>query len=330
MKKHIGYFDFLRGIAIIMVVAIHTFPKSSWEAPGDYLQIAIRQILNCAVPIFLAISAFFLAKKTFDSHEKISSFWKKQIPKVYVPCLIWSLPLFMLSIINGTNIINGTLRLLCCGYSIYYFIALIIQYYLLLPILKKVSKTGGWILFLISMGSITAYLYSGVELPLILYAGPFWVWIIFFHQGICMGNSERKYPIYTLIILLILSFILQLIESYYLYKNYHPAFGIKATAFIYSYIILLILFSKQIQVFYESRKNWIFPLIEYIGKQSFGIYLIHCYILTYTSKFINSWNWGVKCLLTIALSIVVIELTKLVLPNKICSKYLGFYDTNKR
>ena len=324
MKKHIGYFDFLRGIAIIMVVAIHTFPKSSWSESGDYIQIAIRQLLNCAVPIFLAISSFFLARKTFDSFDNILSFWKKQIPKVYLPCLIWSLPLFLLSIKNAPNIITETVLFFCCGYSIYYFIALIIQYYLLLPILKKVNRTKGWILFLISMGSISAYLYSGAELPLILYAGPFWVWIIFFYQGIYMGNSKRKYPIYTLIILLILTFILQLLESYYLYSNNHHAFGIKATAFIYSSIVLLILFSKQAQDFYESRKYMIFSIIEYIGKKSFGIYLIHCYIIRFAYGFIYSLNWGIKCLLTVVLSIVVIELIKLILPNKICSKYLGF------
>lgn len=143
MKKHIAYFDFLRGIAIIMVVAIHTFPKSSWNESDDYLQIAIRQLLNCAVPIFLAISAFFLAKKSFNSFDNIRSFWKKQIPKVYVPCLIWSLPLFLIAIKNGSNIVNEIICLFTCGYSIYYFIALIIQYYILLPVLTKVNKMGG-------------------------------------------------------------------------------------------------------------------------------------------------------------------------------------------
>ena len=58
-KQHIVYFDFLRGIAIMMVVAIHTFPKCSWDDSGDWGFILIRQILNCAVPIFLALSAFF-------------------------------------------------------------------------------------------------------------------------------------------------------------------------------------------------------------------------------------------------------------------------------
>ena len=85
MTKHITYFDFLRGIAILMVVGIHTFPGASWDNPNDVLPIAIRQILNCAVPIFLALSAYFIANKKFDTSKDVFPFWKKQIPKVYIP-----------------------------------------------------------------------------------------------------------------------------------------------------------------------------------------------------------------------------------------------------
>lgn len=97
MNNHIGYFDFLRGVAILMVVGIHTFPECSWDESNDYLLIILRLLLNCAVPIFLALSAFFLAKKSFHGKDDIHSFWKRQIPKVYIPCLIWSLPLFFLA-----------------------------------------------------------------------------------------------------------------------------------------------------------------------------------------------------------------------------------------
>lgn len=324
MSKHIGYFDFLRGIAIMMVVAIHTFPQCSWYKTGDILQILIRLTLNCAVPIFLAISAFFLAKKSFETFDSTLVFWKRQISKVYVPCIVWSLPLFLLAILNGANPLNELIRLLLCGYSIYYFIALIIQYYLLLPLLIKVNRMGGVILFLLSIASISIYIYSGKQLPLILYAGPFWVWIMFFYQGIIMGRSQRNYPIIVLIALLLVSLVLQAIESYYLYDTGRSGFGIKATAFIYSLIVIFILFSKQCQKLYESNKNKLFSIIEYIGKLSFGIYLIHCYFIIPINKIIGIDFWAFKWLLTLAISICFIQLVKWVLPYKICTKYLGF------
>lgn len=54
MKQRNLYFDFLRGVAIILVVAIHSFILG--ENSNE-----IRQLLNTAVPLFVAISGFFLS-----------------------------------------------------------------------------------------------------------------------------------------------------------------------------------------------------------------------------------------------------------------------------
>lgn len=58
------YFDFLRGIAMIMVVGIHTFaPLQAGEGEiYDFTANIVRQALNCAVPLFLALAGYFSAK----------------------------------------------------------------------------------------------------------------------------------------------------------------------------------------------------------------------------------------------------------------------------
>ena len=58
------YFDFLKGIAILMVIGIHSFYGGGFNSFHEYFNTSIRQVLNCAVPIFIACSGFFLAKKT--------------------------------------------------------------------------------------------------------------------------------------------------------------------------------------------------------------------------------------------------------------------------
>ena len=93
----IKYFDFLQGIAIIMLVAIHCYSHSS----GSSFGILIRQITNVAVPMFFAISGFFLAKKNLANKDGYISFLKKQVPKVYIPTLIWSIPIFVQLVIDG-------------------------------------------------------------------------------------------------------------------------------------------------------------------------------------------------------------------------------------
>ena len=243
---------------------------------------------------------------------------------MYIPCLIWSIPLYLLAVKNGNNPMIETIKLLICGFSIYYFIALIIQCYLLLPLLTQINKLGGVISALVSMTCISLYLYSGLKLPLILYAGPFCVWILFFCQGILMGKTNRNYPIFMLVILLIISLLLQIIESNYLYDLREDGFGIKASAFLYSSIIVFILFAKKSQMFYESKTNVFFSLVEYIGKISFGIYLIHMYIIMMISKSIGIEHWGIKWFLTLIFSMAVVYSVKKLLPNKFTSKYLGF------
>ena len=101
MSQRIEYYDFLRGIAIIMVVGIHTFVSYPIETTIGYTSAIVRQILNCAVPIFLALSGLFCGKKLLDNRQARICFWKKQIPKVYIPALIWSMPYFMQNIALG-------------------------------------------------------------------------------------------------------------------------------------------------------------------------------------------------------------------------------------
>lgn len=137
MIKRNEYFDFLRGLAIFMVVAIHTYDIN---ADG----IVIRQILNSAVPIFIAISGYFLSQKVMETKGEYIRFLRKQLPKVYYPVLLWSLPLLAISIIQGKSILASVILFFVCGMSIYYFVAFIMQCYVVLPLVKKLVYRTKW------------------------------------------------------------------------------------------------------------------------------------------------------------------------------------------
>lgn len=129
MTRRNNYFEFLRGIAILMVIGIHSFPPPYNLSNCDkdiyeWLNVVIRQLIQCPVPIFLAISGFFIGGKTFDNLKSILKFWGKQIPKVYIPVLVWSIPWLLLSIKeHGTSsIMKNILNYFMCGFSVYYFI----------------------------------------------------------------------------------------------------------------------------------------------------------------------------------------------------------------
>lgn len=101
------YFDSLRGLAILMVVAIHVMVVNTEGFYGQIMTL-FRQVLNMAVPLFLAISGFFLARKSLNTKSEILAFWKKQIPKVYIPAIVWSLPLYYFALKSGFNVWHET------------------------------------------------------------------------------------------------------------------------------------------------------------------------------------------------------------------------------
>ncbi len=146
--ERLAYFDFLRGVAILMVVAIHTYSGGGFDTPEGLLRMGMRQAVACAVPVFLAVSGFFLARKALNTWPERWAFWRRQIPRVYVPCLVWSVLAVGAGWMSAENlttwdVVKSLLFLVLCGCSVYYFIALIIQCYVFLPWLTDVKSGGG-------------------------------------------------------------------------------------------------------------------------------------------------------------------------------------------
>ena len=103
--NRISYFDFLRGLAILMVIGIHTYIIKPFDGINNIFQIGLRECITFAVPLFLAISGFFLGKKReLNTKAGYFSFLKKQLPRVYVPALLWSMPVVALWIYQGQAI----------------------------------------------------------------------------------------------------------------------------------------------------------------------------------------------------------------------------------
>ena len=317
--QHLTYFDFWRGIAIVMVVSIHVGISNDSNFFLSSLNLLFRFLCNGAVPIFLAISGFFLAKKSIVDRSELLSFYSKRISNVYIPMLFWSVPLYCLAVLNGAHPLKGTLKLFMGWYSVYYFIILIIQCYVFLPLIKrnlKVSLLLSWLLTLLSWISIN---YVFPPLPLVVYAGPITTWGIFFVLGVCLSQKKRNYSILIPSLIILLGVGLQFLEVRYL----NAPVGQKISAVISNIGIVLLMFSSNLQIKYVSQ-NWICKTFDYLGRKSFGIYLIHCYFIDLLSHFVGLRLWSLRCLIVILCSVILAHFTKRFLPSQFCSKYLGF------
>ncbi len=329
MSQRIEYYDFLRGIAIIMVMGIHTFVSYPIDTTIGCTSAIVRQILNCAVPIFLALSGLFCGKKLLDNKQTRISFWEKQIPKVYIPALTWSLPYFALNFINsnggGYLFVKQIVMLFVCGFGIYYFIALIIQFYLLLPILQKHKNRMMPASMIISTISILLVTYLtqilGMQLPLIIYAGPFTTWFVFFMLGVYYSSSKIKYTVKQAIAVIIFGLALECVETYWLNTNYGGGYGIKLSAFIYSVGVVMLILSPKVKAAYKSSK--LTSIIACIGNISFGVYLIHCLVIKGINYLLPTHSWALSWLLTVILTSIVVAAARKILPHGL-NKYLGF------
>lgn len=330
MNSRNSYFDFLRGIAIMMVIAIHTVPVvPAYDSFYGITIITLRQMLNCAVPIFLAISGYFLAKKDLSSRNNIITFYKRQLPTVYIPCIVFSLGWFLLDLYGQrfSNPISCILNLIVCGYSIYYFIALIIQLYILLPLLVRWNKSYWGILIsaIVSCASIVVVTYmlhiEGRQFPLVAYASPFAIWVVFFMMGIYFSSHKRSKLLIPGIVIATIGLIASVAETLYYLPLHGSGMGIKLSAFIYSAGVIMIIFSTQAETcFQENRAT---KCILWIGEVSFGIYLLHMYVRFALGYIVQTDSWLFSWLLTITLSSAIIIAAKRIVPSQTLTKYFG-------
>lgn len=320
----IKYFEALRGISIIMVIGIHT------KILDSSLDLLIRQFLNCAVPIFFALSGFFLYRKMLDTREKCISFWRRQIPKVYIPVLIWSLPKYIPMLLHG-NIIKANVLLFSCGHSIYYFVAVIIQFYLLLPLLHKL-KVGSPMVAIsscISIISIIIITYVnvilGISLPLIIRAGFCILWLWFFVIGCRLSQSNRHYSLWVPLFISAFGIFSSFFEGSFLLKYYGGGVGIKPTSFIFSAGMCYLLLSSRMEKLYDNVNSKIAAVIEYLGKNSFILYLLHIHVVKYAHRILDiTHSWTANFFVVLIISILMIEIIKKLVPSRF-HYYLGIY-----
>lgn len=154
-KTRNSYYDFLKGLAIMGVVAIHTmifnFEPDSLEGGGLAV---FRNLLGCCVPFFVAVSGYFLCNKEVNTKSAYFKFMKTRLQTVNWPMLIWGLPWLILESLHVNKLIGFCYVLsiyFLGGLSILYFILLIIEFYLLLPVIQKVEKNGVVLLSIVSI-----------------------------------------------------------------------------------------------------------------------------------------------------------------------------------
>lgn len=207
------------------------------------------------------------------------------------------------------------------GFSIYYFITLIIQCYIITPILIKCYNIGIILCTIISVLAIIVTTWfiqiEKLHFPLLLYVGPVYLWIVFFMLGIYLHKYENKDFISVGWALTIIGYLLQIIETAYYLKLNGTGLGIKLSSFIFSAGIIILLVSRRTEKYFQESKFT--RLLTWIGEVSFGIYLCHMYVVAV----LHTYYLNCPCLILWLITILITVIIKNIFPHKFVSHYLG-------
>lgn len=316
---------YLNGLAVIAVILFHAAGMGfvamfSWthrylpvqgpnfDQMGSTSYYALRTvegIVTFSIPAFLFISGFFIAfaagrSKTTVSWEYVFS----RIQYLLVPYLIWSFVTLALLYVQGSRLsLQNLLVNIATGQTgpVFYYVPLLIQLYLLSPLLVSLARKNWKVLLLVVTGiqlfivALQYPLFLGWENPLfnqLVSLFPKWffpVRIFWFALGIIVGFNINQFKSvsgslrWVLLALLVIFVPLAMIE-------WETLLTLSGGEWLeHRETLIDLLYAFVLLIAFLLFNNVSLPLnkqISDLGAKSYGIFLTHALFIEYTAKII--------------------------------------------
>src|SRR5699024_6615288 len=208
MKKFYEDIPIFRAIAALFVVAVHTtasvaYSFSNKEFTHELLGY-LNQIERLGTPVFAVISAFLLMSSVLNRGFSTKYFFKSRFVKIFIPYVIWTILylIFRYFYLDNLNPDTSFIDYLIFGnaYHHLYFIVVVLQFYLVFPLLQYLRKGPLLIIvyvlscllhyYWITSGNIdfsNALIYKFVNSRLFIFN-----WISFFVLGLVYVNYYEE------------------------------------------------------------------------------------------------------------------------------------------
>ncbi|MBP2146268.1 peptidoglycan/LPS O-acetylase OafA/YrhL [Methanofollis sp. W23] len=352
------YFDeitILRALAVLAVIAIHVstyFMEMDSLTLLTTLGMAVGIFSHFAVPLFIFISGFVLYH-TYPGALDLRRFYQKRLASVLPPYLIFST--FYLAFSTACALILSRAISLDlpqvlyhyatggCFFHLWFFV-LIIQLYLLYPLIVRAYNAcaaRGRTPALLAAVFLLGVVYTLSPLPEIPHLGVATVcvgYLFYFVLGMAARNRYDEFvkrpvsrtTLYGLSLALPYGTLLGLLNCA---PTYFPSFEITQiypvtgaywhvlTATLTPlYYVIIFLLCLALALHFVSHRSKVSAVLEKIGRYSFGIYLVHAFILcTIVPVFTRlgfDWNdwlfYPVTFVLTLVLSYLAVEVIRRV------------------
>ena len=307
----------LRGVAILAVVMIHTYPH-------DLFGVYFRALINFAVAMFIFLSGYLTKLECGNWKE----FYARRLKRVVIPYVFWSI---VITVLKGNY--QGFFINLLTGKCLmqYYFIIVYIQFILLTPLITRLLRSkiswGGWIIQPLSLILLT-YLRLEEYVPLSLCTS----WFSAYYLGLAIGNGVIRVDRISKArasLLWILALALNIAEGLFWFKagDYSMATTQERLSnMLYSLACMtLAAFYIQNGIPFRTVGRKIEEALAIIGDCSFGIYLTHTIVLNVLEVIpvVKLIPFPINAIMAVALASLGIMLCRKVLGAK-ASGYLGF------
>lgn len=294
MKPRLREFDFVRAFAAMSVIAIHvTAGYTAYTQSGYYWNQAMRY----AVPLFIIISGFLLYFAERDRPRlSYAGFLRKRFQKILLPYLIWTAlytaysnrqhlaqwavndPLHPV-LLWAKHLVMGT------GYVHLYFLLIVLQLYLLYPLLRNwlekyqtLLVAGSFVLTLFSQTMIYLHQIQVLVLPSlgIPYVSLFPIWLFYFVFGMLAARHKESWEeklagkMLQVTLIWLASFALLLVDSRYT-KTF--ASSIKPSIMLFCLASYFLFYLICVQV--KETRGKIGKWLDWVALHSFLIFLLH-------------------------------------------------------
>jgi peptidoglycan/LPS O-acetylase OafA/YrhL len=293
LPDHIPQIDFLKALAIISVIIIHTFPLAALLVTGS------PYYIWQAVPLFILIAGFNGAygykkrkaislKECYDTKTLFRRYSRLLIPFI----IYWILELILLSFINQVpyDALSLFINFISGGFGWGgYFIPVILQSVIIVPLLYfiAVRNPNSMVVFALVLNIIFA-VFVGLTGSLglseyiylrYLFAGALGVWLV----------TSTKRPLAVIIIGGIVSFLFITLTSYStLFPSNSIFYQYDGILQFPSYVWTLILAMIGLKYLPKSIKSRFNQSLVEIGKASWHIFLVQIIYFLYPANFVYS------------------------------------------
>ncbi|WP_243719946.1 acyltransferase [Macrococcus lamae] len=298
-KTYFPEISFVRAIACLLVILTHVtlaYPIEHLNSPTLFT-LLINQLARVGTPIFALISGLLLFNSSKNKKLNIKTFYKTRFDKIVIPYLFWTIIyLILVKLTHAQSFqMKDMMRYIFLGegYVHLYFMVVVIQFYLLFPLITKFINRNNILVVTLITTAFTAGWYlirNDQPFDLFLHRAFLLNWLAYFFMGGFMALHMDKVKIWcsqhfsSLSIAVLVSIILMLAEMKlpHLYQSDRVAnllFVPVFTAFFMS-------------LFHVKANDRWKSILEYIGDRSMGIYLVHLLVIGVMGNILPASFWN--------------------------------------